>query len=293
MANQPTGATDLSRSVHIRTQKLRSGQLVEAPDVVATEEPLEIRIVAPSELSAVPASTRVSVTMRTPGNDFELAAGFLFTEGILASPEDIAEIQYATDLPDDQRGNVVNVVLAPSVFFDPTGLQRNFYTTSSCGVCGKGSLEALVVQGCTPPTGRTELVAADTLCRLPETLRQAQNVFDETGGLHAAGLFDSEGALLALHEDVGRHNALDKLVGGRFLAGEVPLSERLLLVSGRTSFELLQKAAMAGLPVVAGVGAPSSLAVDTARAFGVTLIGFLKRDTFNIYSAPQRVHVHD
>ena len=277
----------LSRSVEIQTRKFSGGSLSEAPDVVAVEEPLEIRVVRQDGLE--PVMTRISVTMRTPGNDFQLAAGFLFTEGVLESPAQVDGIDYARDVPADQATNIVNVVLAPSIAFAPELVQRNFYTTSSCGICGKGSLEALVIQGCTPPQGASALVAAEVLCRLPDVLRDRQRVFQETGGLHAAGLFDAGGTLLALHEDVGRHNALDKLIGEQFLAGVVPLSDRVLLVSGRTSFELMQKAAMAGIPVVAGVGAPSSLAVDTARAFGVTLVGFLKRDTFNVYSAPERL----
>jgi FdhD protein len=277
------------RTVRVETRKLRDGEISRADDLVATEEPLEIRVVRQD--GAEPASIRISVTMRTPGNDFELAAGFLFTEGILPSRDAIAEIDYCADLPGEQQFNVVNAVLDPSVQFDPTAVQRNFYTTSSCGVCGKGSLEALVVQGCRPPAGRGPLVDATVLCGLPGSLRAAQQVFQETGGLHAAGLFDAEGRLLVLREDVGRHNALDKLIGERLLAGHVPLTDQLLLVSGRTSFELMQKAAMAGIPLVAGVGAPSSLAVDTARAFGITLVGFLRPEGFNIYAGPQRIRV--
>lgn len=286
MTGDPYLTGSPARSVRVATHKLRAGQLVDAPDVVATEEPLEIRI---GYEQREPIATRVSVTMRTPGSDFALAAGFLFTEGIVESRDDVMAIEYVPDLPVDQQGNVIRVILAPAVSFEMARVQRNFYTTSSCGVCGKGSLEALVIQGCRPPVGATPLVAAETLCRLPETLRQAQRVFDETGGLHAAGLFDTEGRLLALAEDVGRHNALDKVIGEQFLAGALPLSERILVVSGRTSFELLQKAALAGIPLVAGVGAPSSLAVETARAFGIALLGFVKRDSFNVYAAPQRI----
>lgn len=252
--------------------------------MVATEEPLEIRV-----LQAAP--TSISVTMRTPGHEFELAAGFLFTEGVLQDHKQIAAIEFARDVSADQRGNIVDVRLAPHAELDLERVQRNFYTTSSCGVCGKGSLEALVVQGCQPPQGRNGLVDANVLCDLPRRLREAQSVFEATGGLHAAGLFDPSGNLMALHEDVGRHNALDKLIGEQFLAGRLPLSDHVLVVSGRTSFELLQKAAMAGIPLIAGVGAPSSLAVDTARAFGITLVGFLKAGSFNVYSAPSRVGV--
>lgn len=274
------------RTVSVQTQKLRAGDFQTVVDSVATEEPLEIRIVRNG--GAEPTSTRISVTMRTPGNDFELAVGFLFTEGILEARESVADVGYA-DLPGEQRSNVVNVYVGSSVVFDAQLLQRNFYTTSSCGVCGKGSLEALVIQGCHPPAGPGPLVRASTILGLHDTLRVAQSVFQETGGLHAAGLFDAEGQLLALREDVGRHNALDKLIGKCLLAGDLPLSDRVLMVSGRTSFELLQKAAMAGIPLVVGVGAPSSLAVDTAQAFGMTLVGFLRSDGFNLYSAPARI----
>jgi len=277
----------LGRTVGVGIRRFHRAETSEAQDLVATEEPLEIRIVCQD--GAEPAKLRVSVTMRTPGNDFELAAGFLFTEGILTSRDALIVVEYDPDLPEEQRSNVVDVVLAPGVHVDRDLLQRNFYTTSSCGVCGKGSLEALVVQGCRPPASRGPLVDVEVLLGLPSTMRAAQRVFEETGGLHAAGLFDAEGHLLVLREDVGRHNALDKVIGQRFLAGELPLTDRLLLVSGRTSFELLQKAAMAGIPLVAGVGAPSSLAVDTARAFGMTLVGFLRSDSFNVYAGPGRI----
>lgn len=278
---------NLDRVVSVQIQKLGDSRFHTVDDRVATEEPMEIRIlrVEPQGITATP----ISVTMRTPGNDFELAVGFLFTEGILVSPDSILDVGYAEDLPGEQRFNVVNVRVDSSVLFDPGRLQRNFYTTSSCGICGKGSLESLVIQGCQGPAGSGPTVRVSTILGLHTTLRKAQSVFEETGGLHAAGLFDVEGRLLALREDVGRHNALDKLIGASFQDGHLPLSDQILMVSGRTSFELLQKAAMAGIPLVAGVGAPSSLAVDTARAFGMTLIGFLHRDTFNVYSAPARL----
>jgi FdhD protein len=280
----------LGRTVQVQTHRVQGGAFTPVDDLVATEEPLEIRIVHHD--GTEPGRLRVSVTMRTPGNDFELAAGFLFTEGILASPHDVVAVEHDADVAPEQRSNVVDVVLAPGVHVDQDLLQRNFYTTSSCGVCGKGSLEALVVQGCRPPAGRSPLVDVGTLSALPARLRAAQQVFEETGGLHAAGLFDAEGHLLVLREDVGRHNALDKVIGERFLAGGLPLADRLLLVSGRTSFELLQKAAMAGIPLVAGVGAPSSLAVDTARAFGMTLVGFLRSDSFNVYAGAGRIKLN-
>src|SRR2546428_2988242 len=197
----------LGHSVEVQIQKLRGAEFRSLTDRVATEEPLEIRLVGPDG-----DFTRVAVTMRTPGEDLELAVGFLFTEGILLSRESVAEIVHA-DAPGDQAGNIVNVHLDGSVSLDPARFQRNFYTTSSCGVCGKGSLEALVIQGCEPPQGSGRLVGASTVLGLPDTLRGAQSTFEETGGLHAAGLFDSGGEMLALREDVGRHNALDKGIG--------------------------------------------------------------------------------
>ncbi|MBA4158369.1 MAG: formate dehydrogenase accessory sulfurtransferase FdhD [Gemmatimonadetes bacterium] len=263
-------------------------------DVVATEEPLEIRIVRAEELRTgrpqTDAGHRISVTMRTPGADFELAAGFLFGEGLLEHPEDILAIRYcvATERDRMQQYNIVNVFLAPGVAFDAALLQRNFYTTSSCGVCGKASIEA--VRG--PSRARirgTATVEVATILSLPAKLREAQQLFERTGGLHAAALFSSEGELLRLREDVGRHNAMDKLVGGSLLAGEAPLSDRIALMSGRLSFELVQKAARAGVPVLAGVSAPSSLAVELAEESGMTLIGFLRENRFNVYAGGERV----
>lgn len=241
-------------------------------DVVAVEEPLEIRI----------ANKPVSVTMRTPGNDCELAAGFLFTEGILQSAGDIASI-------DAVNHNVVNIVLQPGADPDLDRLERNFYMSSSCGVCGKASIEAIHASGCTliPHDGFT--VSTGTIHVLPDGLRRSQSIFDHTGGLHGAALFDSTGNLCDVREDVGRHNAVDKIIGSEFLASQAPLRDRLLLVSGRASFELIQKAVMAGIPVLAAVGAPSSLAVDLARRFQMTLVGFVRNNRFNIYSGEWRV----
>jgi FdhD protein len=267
-------------------RRLRAGSWRQDDDMLAAEEPLEIRLIWKDGRKTV--TRGIAVTMRTPGNDFELAAGFLYGEGILGGREDVADISYCMDEDEDQAFNIVTVTLRPRLVFDASRLERNFYTTSSCGVCGKAALESLEVQGCDIVPAGFE-VAADVVCALPAKLREAQAVFEQTGGLHAAGLFDREGNLLALQEDVGRHNAVDKLIGGRFLAGELPLADSILMLSGRASFELLQKALVARIPVVAAVGAPSSLAVELAESFNITLCGFVKADSLNVYSAPQRI----
>jgi FdhD protein len=269
-------------------------------DQLAIEEPLEI------QLTYGPSNARqtisISITMRTPGNDFDLAAGFLMTEGVVQGANDIEQIAYAShpvsesaQFPlildanrSDSKHNIVRVDLATHVTVSMAGLQRNFYTTSSCGICGKASLLALRTV-CPPRATNNFRVDAQVLHSLPGRLRSSQGVFDRTGGLHGAGLFDSAGTLLALREDVGRHNAVDKLIGSEFLADRTPLRERVLLLSGRASFELLQKALMAGIPVVAAVGAPSSLAVDVAKEFDITLIGFLRDGHFNIYHGSERI----
>ncbi len=254
-------------------------------DWLATEEPLEVRV---ESSGSVPVP--VSVTMRTPGADFELAAGFLFGEGILPGAEAVASIRYCVDPSRDgaQQYNAVSVRLASGVEFDPESLRRNFYTTSSCGVCGKTSIEAVLGPAC-PRVAEGPGVRAALLLALPERLREAQAVFERTGGLHAAALFDPDGSLLSLREDVGRHNAMDKVVGAALLAGDLPLTGRILLVSGRLSFELVQKAARAGAPVLAGVSAPSSLAVELAEEAGLTLVGFLRERSFNVYTGAARI----
>jgi len=250
-------------------------------DLIAIEEPLEISI----------GEKPVSVTMRTPGHDFELAVGFLFTEGILKAAHQIAGVGR---LPGNgnprQAANSVNVQPAPDVEIDFDRLQRHFYTTSSCGVCGKASIAAIEAQGCPVLPRNSPVVESRVIHRLPDALRREQATFDRTGGLHAAGLFDSEGNLLLLREDVGRHNAVDKLIGAEVLQNHTPLSDRLLLVSGRASFELVQKALMASIPILAAVGAPSSLAVETAQRFNMTLLGFVRDGRFNIYSGSSRIH---
>lgn len=256
-------------------------------DFLAVEEPLEIRLeFGPGEDRQ---TKTVSVTMRTPGYDFELAAGFLWTEGILGSPEQIEAIRHSGIPTPEGYRNVVRVALRADVAVDLDRLERHFYTTSSCGVCGKTSLEAVQVAGrfVLPETGVGW--PPSTLHNAPGALREAQAVFDRTGGLHAAALFDPEGKLLCLREDVGRHNAVDKLVGAQLLAGALPLIDRMLLVSGRASFELVQKAMTAGIPLLAAVGAPSSLAVDLARRSTMTLVGFVRNHRFNIYTGAQRI----
>jgi FdhD protein len=223
--------------------------------------------------------------MRTPGSDFELAAGFLFTEGVIAAAADVRSIRYCTVPREEQHYNVVSVDLTRELpDFQP---KRNFYATSSCGVCGKASLDAIEVRCSAVADGPQ--VTAEVITGLPDTLRAAQRVFETTGGLHAAALFTADGKLIEVREDVGRHNALDKLVGAQLLAGNLPLADHLLMVSGRTSFEIVQKAAVAGIPVVCAVSAPSSLAVDAAHRFGMTLIGFLRGDRFNVYAGAERI----
>jgi FdhD protein len=252
-------------------------------DAVAIEEPLEIRI--GFQAAEIWTTRSLSITMRTPGHDFDLAAGFLFAEGIVQSRADIAGMQQVGK----PGSNVVRVDLAAGVAFDPAAFERHFYTTSSCGVCGKSSLEALENEGCRALPREGVAVDAAVIHGLPAALRSAQAVFDRTGGLHAACLFDAEGAAMGLREDVGRHNAVDKLIGWQFLEGRTPLDRALLMVSGRASFELVQKSLVAGIPVLAAVGAPSSLAVELAREFDMTLLGFVRNERFNIYSGEWRI----
>jgi FdhD protein len=272
-----------------------------AEETLAVEEPLEIQLgYGTVEKRAVKS---ISVTMRTPGYDFDLAAGFLMAEGVVRDVNDIERIAYAgtgnideatenstarTVLPYQAWKNIVRVELATGVTVSLANLQRNFYTTSSCGICGKASLLAL--QSVCPPRRENRFsVSAETLYTLSARLRAAQSVFDRTGGLHGAGLFNADGELLALREDVGRHNAVDKLLGAQFLADRTPLRDSLLLLSGRTSFELLQKALMGGVAMVASVGAPSSLAVRVAKDFDIALVGFLRDDRFNVYHGAEHI----
>ena len=257
-------------------------------DAVATEEPLEIRL-AYARPDGSRAQRSISITMRTPGDDGELAAGFLMTEGIISGAADIDAIGPCGPPAANGLINVVRIDLAVGVEVDLARLERHFYTSSSCGVCGKASLEAVAVQGRHDLRGNELRVGADTLATLPDRLRARQSVFERTGGLHASGLFDVTGRVLASREDVGRHNALDKLIGQAVLNDELPLGGYGVIVSGRASFELMQKAMMAGIPILAAVGAPSSLAVELAEEFGMTLVGFLTAERFNVYSRPDRI----
>ncbi len=256
-------------------------------DVVATEEPLEIRL--GYFVGDEHREQSISVTMRTPGKDVELAVGFLYTEGIIRRPDDVASVGPCGPPAADGLINVVRVELSRGVKVDLERLERHFYTSSSCGVCGKSSLEAVKVQSVFDLHAAPFEIGRDTLGGLPDALRAQQDVFDRTGGLHASGLFDAAGTISLVREDVGRHNALDKLIGNRLMAGALPLAGFGIVVSGRASFELMQKAMMAGCPLLAAVGAPSSLAVQLAEEFGMTLVGFLKKDRFNIYARPDRV----
>jgi len=273
----------LRRTARVQIERCEIDDSRTRRDLVAIEEPLEIRVI-----TAAGAEHQVAVTMRTPGDDFELAAGFLFSEGLIAHKSDVVDLRYCTDV-EPQEYNIVTTHLSPRAHFDPADLSRNFYTTSSCGVCGKASLEAIEVRGCAPLTGLGPTVTPQVIRTLPDALRNEQRVFERTGGLHAAGLFDEAGNLQLLREDVGRHNALDKIVGQALLADALPLGEAVLTVSGRTSFEIMQKAATAGIAFVVAVGAPSSLAVDLAAEFDITLVGFAKPDGFNVYSGKDRV----
>jgi FdhD protein len=264
-----------------RITSVDGAAVVSRRDRLVTEEPLEIRAAGPGQ---EPVS--VAVTMRTPGADMELAAGFLFTEGLITSPEEIATIRYCgLEVSEEQRFNIVTVDLRGP--FDPGSLQRNFYATSSCGICGKASIDQVEVLCAKLAPG--PLVSRAVIESLPEALRRAQPAFDKTGGLHATGFFDEEGTLVEAREDVGRHNAMDKLVGCEFLAGRLPASERVVLVSGRASFELVQKAAVAGVPILCAVSAPTTLAVEAAERLGMTLVGFLRGKKFNIYTHPERI----
>ena len=261
---------------------VENNNFVTHSDQLATEEPLEIRLDYPKQT--------IAVTMRTPGADFDLAAGFLYSEGVIKNQEDIAKISYCIDPKVDgkQRQNIINVSLKSELNPNLTTLERHFLTTSACGVCGKASIESLQIKGFSAiPLGLE--VSPEIIYSLPDKLNTAQRVFKSTGGLHAAGLFNSEGKLLKLREDVGRHNALDKLIGSEFLAGQLPLNNLMVMVSGRSSFEILQKCITAGLPIVCAVSAPSSLAVEIAKRFNITLVGFLRGRKFNIYSGVERI----
>ncbi|MFB6350584.1 MAG: formate dehydrogenase accessory sulfurtransferase FdhD [Bradymonadaceae bacterium] len=273
----------------VEVVRYRDGQTEVFGDIAAVEEPLEIRL--GFELAGNPAEKSISVTMRTPGRDAQLAAGFLYGEGIIESADQIVGVERVEGEGDDDasEGNILRLQVADDVDLDLGSLERHFYTTSSCGVCGKASIEALDVQSCPTLTPGEMPIEADLVCELPDRLREAQSVFDDTGGIHAAGLFSFDGELLDLQEDVGRHNAMDKLVGAQLLEGDLPLEKTAVVLSGRASFELMQKALMAHVPVVVAVGAPSSLAIRVAENFGATLVGFARDGRFNVYSRDERI----
>jgi len=279
----------------VKITKVNESNFQIIDDLLAIEEPLEIRIGYGNKADRK--QKNISVTMRTPGHDFELALGFLFTEGMIEKVEQISQIKYCTELNSQKdNDNIVRVELQENVIMDFSNIQRNFYTTSSCGVCGKASIDAIKTV-CNLTTIQPEFtVKYEVILSLPQKLRALQNVFEHTGGLHACALFETNGNIVLLREDVGRHNALDKLIGA--VVGskneEILFNNKVLLLSGRASFELIQKAAMAQIKIVCAVGAPSSLAVQTANEFGITLIGFLRDNRFNIYSEAQRIqHVNN
>jgi FdhD protein len=249
------------------------------PDSLAAEEPLELRV----------GGRPVSVTMRTPGDDLDLASGFLLTEGLIPDGDAVARAIWCAGPGEENTYNVLDVTLRPGVALPDLSLQRSFYTTSSCGVCGKSSIDAIRTRSAYDLHADSCTLDPTVLAALPDRLREAQRVFEQTGGLHAAGLFSLDGELLCLREDVGRHNAVDKVVGWAAREGRLPLTGTVLLVSGRASFELVQKAVMAGVPVLAAVSAPSSLAVDLAAETGLTLVGFLRPPTMNVYTGASRI----
>jgi FdhD protein len=272
----------------VQIRKISGSPAVYADDLLAAEEPLEIRLgFGPRELRA---QKSIAVTMRTPGSDFELALGFLFTEGIITRYSDVLLIKYCTEAGSvENKGNIVRVELQEGIEPELIKQERNFYTSSSCGVCGKASIESIRTTGSRPASFSKVSVSKELILSLPDKLREKQAVFQHTGGLHGCALFDNQGNLLLLSEDVGRHNALDKLIGNALVSGDHCLDQAILLLSGRASFELIQKAVMASIPLVCAVGAPSSLAVETAKAFGITLLGFLRENRFNIYTDDQEM----
>lgn len=277
----PERTSMTARSQAINVAKMRGRLRESLTDRVAIEEPLEIRL--GFDAGGERHTRSLSVTMRTPGDDEDLATGFLFTEGILRSQHDIAFVK-----PCD-GDNTVRVELEDGVAVDLDRLQRHFYTTSSCGVCGKASLDALHINGVEPIHAVDTTFAHDVITALPGRLRAAQDTFDKTGGLHAAAAFDTSGELIVVREDVGRHNAVDKVVGALLRKSRLPAADVGLMVSGRASFELLQKALVAGIPLLAAISAPSSLAVELAREFNVSLVGFLRGDAYNVYAGEERI----
>ncbi len=270
-------------SISIKQQsiwKVVEGQSTIVEDLVVVEAPLEIRICYFSKRRWEKKS--LAITMRTPGNDMHLAMGFLFSEGIIGRFSDIISIERID-------GNILIVNLLDTVLVELETLERNFYTTSSCGVCGKASIDKLAKTSCFFPQATMPKISMATLTQFPFLLRNSQSLFDQTGGIHAAAIFSSSGQLIKFAEDVGRHNAVDKLIGNCLQHGQIPLRKEVLMLSGRISFELVQKAMMAGIPIIAAVGAPSSLAIELAEEAGITLVGFLKADRFNVYCGVDRI----
>ncbi|MDH3645468.1 MAG: formate dehydrogenase accessory sulfurtransferase FdhD [Gammaproteobacteria bacterium] len=278
----------MTRSRSLAVAKVQGTSRSVQPDVVAVEEPLEIRLGYATQRGR--AARSISVTMRTPGDDIDLALGFLYGEDIIDGSGDVMSADYCgPPAPDSGTRNIVRVELANAATFDLSKLERHFYTTSSCGVCGKSSLEALSLSGVASLEADNTSFESEILSRLPSALSKQQLIFGQTGGLHAAGLFDTDGSVLLAREDVGRHNAVDKVIGSLLQEEKLPAAGYGLLVSGRASFELMQKALRAGIPLLAAVGAPSSLAVSVAQEYDMTLVGFLRDGRFNIYSCDQRV----
>jgi FdhD protein len=267
---------------NVQMSAIEGGRSIQRPDRLVTEEPMEIRIEGPGA-----AAEALAVTMRTPGHDFELAAGFCRTEGIIAGPDDLTGVRYCLDAGDEQEYNVVTVATRANVDLEPH--RRAFAANASCGLCGKATLDQ-VAQTC-PTVTATTTIRWDCLQQLPDALRAAQAVFETTGGLHAAGVFAPDGQAMIVREDIGRHNAVDKVIGRALLDGMLPLSEYVMVVSGRVSFEIVQKAAVAGIPILAAVSAPSSLAVRAADTLGQTVVGFLRGDRANLYTHAERVVV--
>jgi FdhD protein len=276
-----------SSIIRLPVVKVNALESFDTLDALAIEEPLEIRL--EYGLKDQRQVRNISVTMRTPGNDAELAAGFLFTEGIVKTIQEISAIDHCFIACAENKENVIQVSLAEDVVPYLQNTERNFYTTSSCGVCGKGSINAIRTVSAFVQQKNNNQISSEILYRLPDILRQHQRVFEDTGGLHASALFTSVGELLLVREDVGRHNALDKLIGAAISKDLLPLNNYVLMLSGRASFELIQKAAMAGINIIAAVGAPSSLAVQLAEEFNLTLVGFLRDQRFNIYTAGYRI----
>ena len=297
MQDEPTKPVTIKRYQRSATPDATANQPTytkqTCDDLVAVEEPLEIRVAfGPADQRR---SKSLAITMRTPGNDIELATGFLLSENVIQTANQIQKTEHVGPSPEHgTHGNTLIIDLDPSVDFSVDQLQRHFYMTSSCGVCGKASIEAVMAQGFKPVTSSVQLTA-ETVAKLPKNLRTQQSVFDDTGGLHAAGLFDQDGTLLTLREDVGRHNAVDKLIGHQLINSKLDHLQtgRTLVVSGRASFELVQKALTASLEVLVAVGAPSSIAIELAEAFNLTLIGFASAKKFNVYSGFDRVRLRD